>query len=786
MTGAMLGTPHYMSLEQLQGSEADARSDVYAFGVVLYECLTGVRPFAAASGLSAAARRLTEEPAPLPRDRPGLDRRWRATVRRCLERDPRDRFASAAEVAAALGRRSGERTPWSASARPATPTRRHSSSGRAAPLGGLLAAAAARTAVGPGATHRPGRPDRSRARWWRCSGLPGTRAGSARAPPNGWWLRLEAGDSILALAAGRSSEVLRETGTAIAEVAEQDVPRLGRALGAGFVMVGKLSTLERGAEPGVRLDLRLHDAGTGSVLAETTELGPEAELDAVVERAALRVREALGAAAPTAEERRAALAKLPRSTAAERDYTLGLERLRAWDAATARDHLERAIAAEPGYAIAHLRLAEAWQLLGFEGEARDATRRAFELRDPLPRAGPQLFVEARYRASSYDWTAAADIYRALVTVYPDRLDFGLRLAEIQVPRGRRRRGRASPPSRSCAGVTPGSAADPRLDLAESDAAWVASDWDRYLEAARRATGRAAELDLDGVEAKSRCYEGWGLRYRGPLDGALAAGEACRGLWAGLGNHGGEADALNFLATVHLDRGEIERASQRYREAAESYEQMGDLGGVAVAYSNLGNALYDRGDLDAAEKLYTDALALYRRVGRREGESATGTALGNVALARGELAAARGHYEETLAAARAVGSKRLEALWVNNYGNALAQGGGWTPPPASATRHRSRCARSSATTACSRSTWWALATSTSRAVVSTPRVRAIAAPTTCASRTARRCSSRRVGWPSVASISNGERPAPPSKPRGRRSPSSASGALPARDCPLSRS
>ena len=101
-SGQILGTPVYMAPEQLLGDEVTPATDVYALGVVLYETLTGARPFAAASGLSAAARRLTEEPAPLPRDRPGLDRRWRATVRRCLERDPRDRFASAAEVAAAL------------------------------------------------------------------------------------------------------------------------------------------------------------------------------------------------------------------------------------------------------------------------------------------------------------------------------------------------------------------------------------------------------------------------------------------------------------------------------------------------------------------------------------------------------------------------------------------------------------------------------------------------------------------------------------------------------------
>ena len=670
-SGQILGTPMYMAPEQLLGDEVTPATDVYALGVVLYETLTGARPFAAASGLSAAARRLTEEPAPLPRDRPGLDRRWRATVRRCLERDPRDRFASAAEVAAALV---GVAVNAPRGARARARRRRLAGVAVAAVLLLLAASSLPRllerlsgpapppTAAVAGPFTRP---------VVAMLGIAGDTSWLRESAAERLVVELEAGDSILALSRDRSSEVLRETGTAIAEVIEQDVPRLGRALGAGFVIVGELTTLERGSEPGVRLDLRLHDAATGAVLAETTELGPETELDAVVERAALRLREALGAAAPTAEERRAALAKLPRSTAAERDYTLGLERLRAWDAAAARGHLERAIAAEPGYALAHLRLAEAWQLLGFEGEARDATRRAFELRDPLPRAD-QLFVEARYRASSYEWTAAADIYRALVTVYPDRLDFGLRLAEMQVAAGDGEGALAT--VEELRRRHSGSAADPRLDLAESDAAWVASDWDRYLEAARRATGRAEELDLDGVEAKSRCYEGWGLRYRGELDGALAAGEVCRGLWAGLGNHGGEADALNFLATVHLDRGEIERASERYREAAERYERMGDLGGVAVAYSNLGNALYDRGDLDAAGELYTDALALYRRVGRREGESATGTALGNVALARGELAAARGHYEEALTAARAVGSKRLEALALNNYGNALAQAG----------------------------------------------------------------------------------------------------------------
>jgi tetratricopeptide (TPR) repeat protein len=661
-----------MAPEQLLGEEVTPATDVYALGVVLYETLTGARPFAASSGLSAAARRLTEEPAPLPRDRPGLDRRWRSTVERCLERDPRDRFASAAEVAAAL-RGDAVTPPGGARAR----ARRRRLAGAAAAAALVLAAAfllppflTRRAAVPPPVAAVAGQPARPVVAVLGIAGDDEATSWLGESAAERLVVELEAGDSILALSRDRSSEVLRESGRTAAELSPRDLPRVARALGAAFLVSGELTALDHGAEPGVRLDLRLHEALFGDRIADATELGPRSQVDAVVERAALRLREALGAAAPTAEERRAALAKLPQSTAAEHDYALGLERLRAWDAAAARAHLERVVAAEPGYALAHLRLGEAWQLLGFEGEARDATRRAFELREPLPRAD-QLAVEARYRASSYDWETAAGIYSALVTVYPDRIDFGLRLAEIQVAAGD---GDGALATVEQLRRHPGSGDDPRLDLAESDAAWVASDWTRYLEAARRATARAEELELDGVEAKSRCYEGWGLRYRGELDGALAAGEACRALWAGLGNHGGEADALNFLATVHLDRGEVELATARYREAASSYERLGDLGGVAVAYSNLGNALYDRGDLDRAGDLYRDALALYRRVGRREGESATHTSLGNVALQRGALAAAREHYEEALAAARAVASKRLEALALDNDGNALALAG----------------------------------------------------------------------------------------------------------------
>src|ERR1017187_111734 len=101
-TGQIVGTVCYLSPEQAQGQPVDARSDVFSFGAVLYEMLTGERPFDRGSLAGTLSAILRDTPAPVRRLRPGTPFGIGRIVRRCLEKDREKRYGSAQEVLRAL------------------------------------------------------------------------------------------------------------------------------------------------------------------------------------------------------------------------------------------------------------------------------------------------------------------------------------------------------------------------------------------------------------------------------------------------------------------------------------------------------------------------------------------------------------------------------------------------------------------------------------------------------------------------------------------------------------
>jgi serine/threonine protein kinase len=117
--GSILGTLPYMSPEQVEGRDADARSDIFAFGVVLYELVAGTRPFAGQTQANLVASILKEEPRPLIEIEPRTPRGLAEVVGTCLEKDPEKRWQSARDVKHALRLMAAETAP----SMPARPVR---------------------------------------------------------------------------------------------------------------------------------------------------------------------------------------------------------------------------------------------------------------------------------------------------------------------------------------------------------------------------------------------------------------------------------------------------------------------------------------------------------------------------------------------------------------------------------------------------------------------------------------------------------------------------------------
>lgn len=172
--GFVQGTPAYMSPEQIRGEQLDARSDLYAVGVVLYEMLAGAPPFEAQTTMAIAARQLTEPPPPLQARCPGLPAPLEALVLRALAKDRGGRPGSAAamreELVAALA---GSASPGVTEKRPppetellAVPTVKRARSR----LNGAMAALAAILLAGAWLLLRP------------TAGLPAARPAAAPRP----------------------------------------------------------------------------------------------------------------------------------------------------------------------------------------------------------------------------------------------------------------------------------------------------------------------------------------------------------------------------------------------------------------------------------------------------------------------------------------------------------------------------------------------------------------------------------------------------------------------------
>jgi eukaryotic-like serine/threonine-protein kinase len=132
--GSIIGTIQYMAPEQIEGKEADERSDIFAFGAVLYEIVAGKRPFQGKSQISLASSILENDPEPISKLKPATPPSFEHVVTTCLQKNPEDRYLAAHDIKLELQWIAADRSSPAVPAATPAPSKRNERIGWAAAL----------------------------------------------------------------------------------------------------------------------------------------------------------------------------------------------------------------------------------------------------------------------------------------------------------------------------------------------------------------------------------------------------------------------------------------------------------------------------------------------------------------------------------------------------------------------------------------------------------------------------------------------------------------------------
>jgi len=452
--GVILGTIPYMSPEQVKGEQVDARTDIFSFGVVLYEAISGQQPFAGASAAATASAILTHEPAPLARFAPDIPAEVQRIVRKCLEKNRERRYQTIREVALDLDscRREVEGLRQSDSQRglqakgEAGTTRVSDISGhkRFLPRRVLFASAVLLLIIISGAVDY--------VLIWRKTKTPALQPTIKSVVV----LPLEnlSGDSaqeyfadgmtealISNLAQIRALRVISRTSAMRYKGTNRLLPEIARELNVDAVIEG--SVQRSGGR--VHVTARLIPAAADSPLWSRDydrDLSDVLKLQNEVARAvADEIRIQL-----TADERARLAVSRKVDPQAHEAYLLGryhLRNLNENDLSLAIEHFERAIQLAPDYAAAYAGLSDAWRERGIwgaksfkevESPARNAALKAMELDTQLAEGHIALgMIKFLY---DWNWTGAEDEQRRALELDPGNPDAHMLYAIFLMSLGR--------------------------------------------------------------------------------------------------------------------------------------------------------------------------------------------------------------------------------------------------------------------------------------------------------------------------------------------------------------
>jgi eukaryotic-like serine/threonine-protein kinase len=663
-TGEVLGTPAYMSPEQVENKELTPASDVYSLGLVLYQMVTGTRAFDAATPLSAAVRRIKEDPVPPRTLVPDLDRRWESVILKCLARNPKERFQNGDEVADALR---GE--PAVRGARRPEHRLLFGTIALALAIAGAVFAYRMRhPAPNPTATIRSiaVRPSVAVLPFHNLSGRTDTEWVSTALPEMltaelaaGGKLRTFPGENI-----ARASADLGLTGKQT--LARDTLERVREYLGSDYIVLG--SYLDQGSpDAPVRVDLWLQDTKTGEMAASVSEKGSEGDLDNLATRAGADLRRKLGAGDLTPVEAAVVRASLPSNPEAVRLYSEGLAKLRVLDAPEARDELERAVVADPIYAPGHSALAHAWALMGYDEKARAESKKARDLSSGLSHE-ERLWIEAGDWELNRQWDKAVEIYHTLFEFFPDNIEYGLRLANAQ--KQARTVDEALATLSALRTLPPPDRDDVRIDLQQADVFDIKGAYADQLAAAEAAATRARSLGAKLLLARALNQEARSYEKQGKLEDAIRCAREVSGILGSQGERAEVAKALTITGIVRFDQGNFAEAAKVYKQALAIEREIGDKHATATTLNNLANALGEQGDFTSSVKMLNEAMLTFREVGDKHSAAAVLGSMAARILQQGNLQQGKKMLEEGLAASQEIGDQERTSTALYNLGEVL--------------------------------------------------------------------------------------------------------------------